>query len=118
LILLHKTSVEPRARSLDVGLGVCEYSAPVSSCKRLSPLSLSFAVPTEDVPETAYDESESLPYEMTPLLSADLVPESAPTVQVVPMVPSDLFSAHRRASCLIMITTSNSSAKRSGLPNQ
>ena len=32
LILLHKTSVEPRACSLDVGLGVCEYSAPLSPC--------------------------------------------------------------------------------------
>lgn len=26
-----------------------------------------FAVPTEDLPETPYDESESLPYEVTPL---------------------------------------------------
>jgi len=55
-------------------------------------LSLSFAVQAEDLPETAYDESESLPYEMTPPLSGDLVQESAPTLQVVPIVPSDLFS--------------------------
>ena len=32
-------------------------------------LSVSFAVPAEDVPETAYDESESLPYESTPVVS-------------------------------------------------
>ena len=32
-------------------------------------LSVSFAVPTEDVPETAYDESEALPYERTPVVS-------------------------------------------------
>ena len=32
-------------------------------------LSVSFAVPAEDVPETAYDESESLPCERTPVVS-------------------------------------------------
>jgi len=32
-------------------------------------LSLSFAVPAEDVSETPYDESECLPYEGTPLFS-------------------------------------------------
>jgi len=30
---------------------------------------VSLAVPAEDVPETAYDESETLPYEATPQLS-------------------------------------------------
>ena len=30
---------------------------------------VSLAVPAEDVPETAYDESEALPYEGTPLFS-------------------------------------------------
>ena len=29
-------------------------------------LSVSFAVPVEDVPDTSYDESEVLPYESTP----------------------------------------------------
>jgi hypothetical protein len=57
----------------------------------------SLAVPAEDVPETAYDESESLPYEMTPPLSGDLAQESAPTFQVVPIAPSDLFSTPRQA---------------------
>ena len=32
-------------------------------------LSVSFAVPAEDAPETAYDESESLPCESTPVVS-------------------------------------------------
>jgi hypothetical protein len=32
-------------------------------------LSVSFAVAAEDVPETAYDESESLPCESTPVVS-------------------------------------------------
>jgi hypothetical protein len=59
-------------------------------------LSVSFAVPAEDLPETAYDESESLPYEMTPQLSGDLVEESAPTLQVVLIAPSD-FSTPRQA---------------------
>jgi hypothetical protein len=40
-------------------------------------LSVSFAVPAEDVPETAYDESESLPCESTPVVSA-AVPETVP----------------------------------------
>ena len=31
-------------------------------------VSLSFAVPVEDVPETPYDESESLPYESAPVV--------------------------------------------------
>ena len=60
-------------------------------------LSVSFAVPTEDLSETAYDESESLPYEMPPPCSDDLVQESAPTLQVVPSAPSSLFSTHKHA---------------------
>jgi hypothetical protein len=59
---------------------------------------LSFAVPAEDLPETAYDESETLPYEMTATLSA-VVQESALTLQALPVFPSDLFSASRHASC-------------------
>jgi len=47
-------------------------------------LSLSLAVPAEDVPETAQNESESLPYETTPL-SCDLLEESAKTLSVVPI---------------------------------
>ena len=33
-------------------------------------LGVSVAVPAEDVPETAYDESESLPYESTSVFSS------------------------------------------------
>jgi hypothetical protein len=40
-------------------------------------LSLSFAVPAEDLPDTAYDESESLPYEMSLPLLSELAQESA-----------------------------------------
>ena len=32
-------------------------------------IGLSLALPTEDVPETPYDESESMPYESTPSFS-------------------------------------------------
>ncbi len=41
----------------------------------------SLVVPAEDVPETAYDESEALPYEGTPLFSILLSPLAAPTTQ-------------------------------------
>ena len=59
---------------------------------------VSVVLPAEDVPETPYDESEALPYEMPPPLSGDLAQESAPTFQVVPIVPSDLFSTPKQAS--------------------
>jgi hypothetical protein len=32
-------------------------------------LTMSFAFPADDAPETSYDESESLPYENTPVVS-------------------------------------------------
>jgi hypothetical protein len=43
---------------------------------------VSVAVPAEDVPETAYDESESLPCEVTPLFSIAVAKavEAAPAV--------------------------------------
>ena len=47
-------------------------------------LGLFVAVPAEDLPETAYDESEGVPYESTPLISevmplaAGLVTQAAP----------------------------------------
>jgi hypothetical protein len=37
---------------------------------------VSLAVPAEDVPETAYDESEALPYENAPLFSV-VVPQAS-----------------------------------------
>jgi hypothetical protein len=44
-------------------------------------LGLSQVVPAEDVPETAYDESEALPYETTPLSSTVTSPLLACTTQ-------------------------------------
>jgi hypothetical protein len=38
---------------------------------------VSLAVPAEDVAETAYDESEALPYESTPLFSIEVPQASA-----------------------------------------
>jgi len=48
---------------------------------------VSLAVPTEDVQETSSDESESLPYEGTPLSSIDLVRESLQALHVVLIGP-------------------------------
>jgi hypothetical protein len=45
---------------------------------------VSLAVPAEDVPETAYDESEALPYEGTPLFSIVVPLVAARTTQAVP----------------------------------
>jgi hypothetical protein len=45
-------------------------------------LSLSFAVPANDVPESPYDESEALPYEAAPLFSI-MLQESARALQSV-----------------------------------
>jgi hypothetical protein len=42
------------------------------------------AVPAEDVPETAYDESEELPYEGSPLFSIVLPLVATRTTQAVP----------------------------------
>jgi hypothetical protein len=42
---------------------------------------VSLAVPAEDVPETAYDESEGLPYEGTPLFSVVVPLVAARTTQ-------------------------------------
>ena len=44
----------------------------------------SLAVPAEDVPETAYDESEGLPCEGTPLFSIVVPLVAARTTQAVP----------------------------------
>jgi len=41
-------------------------------------LSVSFAVPAEDDPETPYDESESLPYESSPAVSGAELEAAAP----------------------------------------
>ena len=46
-------------------------------------LGLFLAVPAEDVPETAFDESETLPYEGTPLFSIEVPLAAAPQAQDV-----------------------------------
>jgi hypothetical protein len=53
-------------------------------------LSVSFAVPAEDVPETAYDESESLPCESTPVVSI-AAPETVGEAPAVRAGPSQLL---------------------------
>ena len=45
---------------------------------------VSLAVPAKDVPETAYNESEALPYEGTPLFSIAVPLATARTTQAVP----------------------------------
>ena len=60
----------------------------LSFCSRCS-LSLSFAVPPEDLPETAYDESEAVAYGITPLSSIRLQ-QAARAHQFSPMLPLDL----------------------------
>ena len=51
---------------------------------------LSFALPTEDVPETAYDESESLPYESVPLSSSEVLAEHAQALHSTAIFHSQL----------------------------
>ena len=46
--------------------------------------SVSRGVPAEDLPETAYDESEALPCEGTPLFSSVVPLMAAPTTQAMP----------------------------------
>jgi len=45
---------------------------------------VSLAVPAEDVPETSYDESETLPYEGTPLFSIAAPLVASRTTQAAP----------------------------------
>jgi len=58
-------------------------------------LNLCLAVSAEDSPETSYDESESLPFEIGPVLCADMVEESALGFTVVPGVGSHSVPAPR-----------------------
>ena len=46
-------------------------------------LGLSLAVPVEDLPETAYDESEAQPYEGSPPVSILVSPVAARTTQKI-----------------------------------
>jgi hypothetical protein len=60
-------------------------------------LSVSFAVPAEDVPETAYDESESPPCENTPVVST-AVPETFGEASTVRPRASRLDSQRRHGA--------------------
>ena len=76
-------------------------------------LSVSFAAPRNDL---AYDESELLPYGMTPPLSADLVLKSALPPQVVPSArcnPRSLVSLLRIPQLLSVLTALASPIRQS-----
>jgi hypothetical protein len=72
---------------------------------------LSLAVPPEDVPETVYDESETLPYKSSPRVSIVVPLGAARTTQVAPssshhklVAPSPFLSAHARLSLALLCT--------------
>jgi hypothetical protein len=61
---------------------------------------VSLAVQVEDVPETAYDESEGLPYEATPLFSIVVPLVAARTTQALSrscprLIAPSLFASER-----------------------
>jgi len=57
---------------------------------------LSFALPAEDIPETPYDESETLPYECTPVFAFAAVLRS----------PSPAVMSHAFVSTTFVVPTS------------
>jgi hypothetical protein len=57
---------------------------------------VSFALPAEDIPETPYDESETLPYEVTPLFSIVLQEPARAPRSVLTLVFPLHFSAPLR----------------------
>jgi hypothetical protein len=50
-------------------------------------MGLLLTVPAEDLAETAYDESEGMPYETTPLISETLPQAAAATTPAAPGTP-------------------------------
>ena len=68
-------------------------------------LGLSVAVPAEDVPETAYDESESLPYESTSVFSIAVPKAVAQAPAVRNRVP--LLRLGRQQTALIAAEKAN-----------
>jgi hypothetical protein len=60
-------------------------------------LSMSFAVPAEDVPETAYDESEALPYESTPVISIAAPKNAVETSAVRPRASRLRFGSLKKS---------------------
>lgn len=66
-------------------------------------LTLSFAVPAEDVPETPYDESASLPYVSAPVVSLtvpELIAKAPEVSSAVPESVAEGPAARPRASRL------------------
>jgi hypothetical protein len=63
---------------------------------------VSLAVTAEDVPETPYDESETLPYESTPTLSNEVLQESGRALPPTPIFASSFDTGFmtRRAEIL------------------
>jgi hypothetical protein len=59
-------------------------------------LSVYFAVPAEDVPETAYDESESLPYASTAVFSMAVPAAVVPAPVGRPLGPLPRLDSLRR----------------------
>ena len=57
-----------------------------------------FAIHAKDLAETPYDESESLPYAMTPLLSAEVGREPATALRSVLICRTDSLATPRHAS--------------------
>ena len=57
-------------------------------------LPLSSAIPAEDMPETAYDESEEIPYERTSFFSSEVLLEDVTALQSAPALcmPGASFS--------------------------
>jgi len=62
-------------------------------------LSVSFAVPAEDVLETSYDESEALPYESTPVFSSMQESARLPRLAQKLELPQQF---HAGASCRVL----------------
>ena len=74
-------------------------------------LSLSCAVPAEDRPETAYDESEALPYEGTPLFSIAVPLAATRTTQSeVGSLQNRVFSPSRPEPARVRDTDVNRAA--------
>jgi len=63
-------------------------------------LSVSFAVFAQDVPETAYDESESLPCESVPVVSATLIETSTGSPTPPPRVSRFRLESRSRIAML------------------
>jgi hypothetical protein len=55
---------------------------------------LFFVIPARDLPETPYDESETLPYENTASLSGEIVQAPARILPLTPRFDSSVYAGH------------------------